>query len=100
MNAHDATLDLVTRYYAAFNGKGQTPGKRALGIVVVRVAGDGPIGTSKGFARHVIQFLENVPLLSIVVFPFVLVDSLWPLWDGQNQALHDKIAGSVVLRTR
>jgi len=87
-------------YYAAFNGKGQTPGKRMMGIVVVRVSGDGPIGTSKGIARHVIQFLENVPVVSIVVFPFVLVDSLWPLWDGRKQALHDKIAGSVVLRTR
>ncbi len=91
---------IALAYYATFNGKGQTPGKRALGIVVVRAAGDGPVGPSKGFARHVIQFLENVPLLSIVVFPFVLVDSLWPLWDGRKQALHDKIAGSVVLRTR
>jgi uncharacterized RDD family membrane protein YckC len=27
------------------------------------------------------------------------VDILWPLWDRQKQTLHDKIAGTVVLRT-
>jgi uncharacterized RDD family membrane protein YckC len=29
---------------------------------------------------------------------FTLLDCVWPLWDGQRQALHDKIAGSVVVR--
>jgi len=29
---------------------------------------------------------------------FTLLDGLWPLWDPNRQALHDKIAGSVVVR--
>ena len=28
-----------------------------------------------------------------------ILDILWPLWDQQNQTLHDKAAGTVVLRT-
>jgi uncharacterized RDD family membrane protein YckC len=27
-----------------------------------------------------------------------LIDVLWPLWDDKNQALHDKFAGTVVIR--
>ena len=33
----------------------------------------------------------------LLVIPAVL-DCLWPLWDGQNQAWHDKYAKSVVVR--
>jgi uncharacterized RDD family membrane protein YckC len=25
-------------------------------------------------------------------------DNLWPLWDGRNQALHDKVVDSIVVR--
>ncbi len=87
-------------YYAYFNGRGQTPGKQALGIKVVRLNGNEPIGTTRGASRHVIQFFANVPFASCLALPFLVVDSLWPLWDGQKQALHDKIVGSVVIRTR
>jgi hypothetical protein len=34
-------------------------------------------------------FLFNLP---------ILVDYLWPLWDSKNQALHDKIVKSRVIR--
>lgn len=38
----------------------------------------------------------------MVVFGFfllpVILDYLWPLWDSKNQALHDKVVGSVVIR--
>jgi hypothetical protein len=27
-----------------------------------------------------------------------LLDYLWPLWDGRNQTLHDKVANSIVVR--
>ena len=29
---------------------------------------------------------------------FTLLDGLWPLWDPNRQALHDKIVGSAVVR--
>jgi hypothetical protein len=31
------------------------------------------------------------------VIPAVL-DYLWPLWDRRNQALHDKVVSSVVIK--
>ena len=38
-----------------------------------------------------------------IVLAFTIIggflDVLWPLWDRQNQTLHDKAAGTVVLRT-
>jgi uncharacterized RDD family membrane protein YckC len=27
-----------------------------------------------------------------------LLDYLWPLWDKRNQALHDKVVNSIVVR--
>jgi len=29
-----------------------------------------------------------------------VLDVLWPLWDRRNQTLHDKIVGTLILRTR
>jgi uncharacterized RDD family membrane protein YckC len=40
-----------------------------------------------------------VLLLSIVTIP-ILLSYLWPLWDTRNQTLHDKMANTIVVRTR
>ena len=37
-------------------------------------------------------------VLQVTVIGWIL-DILWPLWDRQNQTLHDKAAGSVVVRS-
>jgi len=31
---------------------------------------------------------------------YSLLDVLWPLWDDKKQAIHDKIAGTNVVRVR
>jgi uncharacterized RDD family membrane protein YckC len=81
-------------YFTVFHGRpsGQTPGKRALGIRVVSDETGGSIGYGRAFGRYAITFV-----LGIFVLPLVL-DYLWPLWDTKNQALHDKVVGSVVAR--
>lgn len=81
-------------YFTYFHGneQGQTIGKRALGI---RVRGDetgGPIGYGRAFGRYAITVV-----FGFFFFP-VILDYLWPLWDGKNQTLHDKVVGSVVER--
>jgi uncharacterized RDD family membrane protein YckC len=38
-------------------------------------------------------------VFSFLVVPIIL-DYLWPLWDRENQTLHDKIAGTVVLKNQ
>jgi uncharacterized RDD family membrane protein YckC len=91
------SLVMAAAYYAVLNGSemGQTFGKRALGIQVRDAASGGPIGVERAALRYVV-----VGLFQIIPFfvLFTLLDGLWPLWDRARQALHDKIAGSVVVR--
>ena len=68
--------------------KGQTPGKRALGVRVVRLDGQ-PVtwwhaferagGYAAGVATGTLGFLQIY-------------------WDANRQAIHDKVAGTVVIR--
>ena len=91
-------LLLAAAYYAVLNGSemGQTFGKRLFGIQVRDATGE---GGSIGPGRAGLRF-ATVGLFRVVPFfgLFTLLDGLWPLWDPRRQALHDKIAGSVVVR--
>ena len=91
--AYLATIVLPFVYFTVMHGgeRGQTYGKRALGIRVVDQNG-GSIGYGSAFGRYAITFL-----FGLFVLPVVL-DYLWPLWDRRNQALHDKVASSLVVR--
>jgi uncharacterized RDD family membrane protein YckC len=92
--AYLAWIVLPFVYFTFFHGdaRGQTPGKRALGIRVARDERGSSIGYGRAFGRYAITFV-----FGIFVLPVVL-DYLWPLWDSKNQALHDKVVGSVVVR--
>jgi uncharacterized RDD family membrane protein YckC len=91
-------LLLAVGYYAVLNGSemGQTFGKRALGIQVRdATAHGGSIGPGRAGMRFVtVGLFRIIPFFGL----FTLLDGLWPLWDPRRQALHDKIAGSVVVR--
>jgi uncharacterized RDD family membrane protein YckC len=82
-------------YFGVMNGseRGQTYGKRALGIRVRREDGQTPLGFGRGLARYAITFV-----FAFFFYVPMLLDFLWPLWDDRKQALHDKVAGSVVVR--
>ena len=74
---------------------GRTPGKAALRLRVVSVSDrTSAIGFGRGVGRFVVD-----AAISIVPFGFV-IDHLWPLWDDQNQTLHDKAVRSVVISER
>jgi uncharacterized RDD family membrane protein YckC len=72
-------------------GAGRTPGKRALGLRVVRVDG-GPVGLLESLARNLLRAAE-VPLLYA---PGVLLVALTP----RHQRLGDLAAGTLVVRDR
>lgn len=74
-------------FYQASNG--QTLGKKAMGIKVVDLAGNKPTAMTF-FLREIIGKLVS----SIIL----LIGYLMILWDGKKQGLHDKIAGTVVIR--
>lgn len=79
-------------YYVLFEGRpeGQTLGKKALGIRVVRQSNGAPLGYGLAVGRLFAR------LVNVVTFG---VGLLWAAWDPQRQALHDKLAGTLVVRS-
>ncbi len=74
---------------------GQTLGSKAVGTRVVNATTGGPIGYGRALGRS----FAHVLLWILFVLPWV-ISSLFPLWDSRNQTLHDKMAGTVVVRSR
>lgn len=75
---------------------GQTFGKQMMDIRVVRVNG-ARVTFWNAFLRQVIG---QQLLMALTLYVYALVDYLWPLRDPRNQALHDKIASTLVVRTK
>ena len=70
--------------------KGQTLGKTWLHIKVVREANGDVPGVGLALGRYLLQ--------SILTTVTLYLNVLWPLWDAKNQALHDKVCNTVVIR--
>jgi uncharacterized RDD family membrane protein YckC len=107
--AHRVISELVSLVYAipyyAFQHArwGQTPGKRTMGIRVVRAGDGGAIGYGQAIWRYVFTSIVSILVLLIAnvsaVFGLVgLLESGWILWDPRRQALHDKVARTVVVK--
>jgi uncharacterized RDD family membrane protein YckC len=77
---------------------GQTLGKQMLGIRVVRDSGE----TVTFWWAVLREFLVKYLLFQVAGTLFFglpwLLDGLWPLWDGQNRALHDMAMSSHVVK--
>jgi len=73
-----------------------TLGKFAVGIRVRRPDGT-PAGWREAALRPILQTVVALVRLSGVAL-LTLVDDLWMVWDQQNQTLHDKIAGTIVVK--
>jgi uncharacterized RDD family membrane protein YckC len=77
---------------------GQTIGKRIMKIKVVTVD-DRELMTGGAAAKRAAAF-TLAPQVPLVGGPFALMDVLWPLWDKPHrQALHDKFAHTIVIKT-
>jgi uncharacterized RDD family membrane protein YckC len=76
-------------------GNGQTIGKRAVNLRVVRSNGQ-PVTFWLGMLREfVVKQLIGFVLTGGL---FWLVDSLWPLFDDQDHAIHDVVAETDVIK--
>jgi len=87
-----AALFLVwsVSYFTAFwAGTGQTPGDRVMGIVVLRDGETGPLRPAKALVRFGAMVLSAIPLGA----GFLPI-----LTDDRRRGLHDRIAGTVVVR--
>ena len=75
---------------------GRTLGKRAIGIRVRSLDGDGAIGWRQSVLRWMIQGVGWAVCSLLLV-----VDLLWPLWDRPlRQTIHDKGAKTIVVKDR
>ncbi len=85
------TLIIGLFYSLYFIGKkGQTPGKMALGIKVVKKDTGLPPGYVGAFLREYVgKFLSSI---------FLLLGYLWMIWDKEKQTWHDKIANTIVIK--
>ena len=85
-----ATAVLIFFNYVHFYlRRGQSFGKRFIGVRVVRTDGR-PIDYQTVILRHIVGYP-----LSILLFGLGIV---WMLWDGRRQGWHDKLAKTVVVK--
>jgi uncharacterized RDD family membrane protein YckC len=79
-----------------------TLGQMALGIKVRLREHPGPLSWGTVLLRWVgkqgYRLLGLVPFLGILGFVYKALNYLWPLWDEDNQAVHDKLAKTNVVR--
>jgi uncharacterized RDD family membrane protein YckC len=68
---------------------GQTPGKRLIGIKIVKEADGTYIGFGMAIVRAIAHILDALPLL---------VGYLWPLWDAKRQTFADKVIGTLAVK--
>jgi uncharacterized RDD family membrane protein YckC len=77
--------------------RGQTIGKRVVGIRVARLDGR-RVTFWTATKRWLVLALPSVVLSSCIGLPFQLVDVLWCVWDRPlRQCLHDKFASTAVV---
>ncbi|GAA3869147.1 RDD family protein [Streptomyces sp. NPDC003631] len=70
---------------------GQTLGKKALGIRLVRESDGQPLGIGMAFVRRLAHFLDSLACY---------LGWLWPLWDAKKQTFADKVCSSIVIRSQ
>jgi uncharacterized RDD family membrane protein YckC len=87
---------LVFIGYLAYmwSSRGQTIGMIPFNLKVVDAETGGPLTMAKALIRAVVLYAELLFCICIVG----LVGALWMIWDPRRQAIHDKAAGTVVLK--
>ena len=86
---------LIPIYYVLGNGgsRGQTLGKRIMGIAVVHESAS-RVGYARALGRWFTMAVINfVPILSLLAL-------IRPLWDDENRAFHDDVAKTRVVKVR
>jgi uncharacterized RDD family membrane protein YckC len=84
--------------------KQATPGKLLLGLRIRLRETPGPLSWStiglRWLGQSGIGLLGLVPFVGSLSGIYSLLDALWPLWDDNRQAIHDKIAKTNVVQVR
>ena len=87
-------------YFTVAHGseRGRTIGDSVNGIAVrsdeLRAGVGGRVSYGQAFGRTVM-----IGVFLVLFFVGGCLDFFWPLWDRRRQAWHDKVAGTIVVRT-
>lgn len=94
-------------YFTVLHAKwGQTLGKRAAGIRLVSAADRSAVSWGQALGRQAFVYAITIttvvlnlvaPALGILGL-VTLLDNAWILWDERRQAVHDKVAGTLVVK--
>jgi uncharacterized RDD family membrane protein YckC len=68
-----------------------TPGKMAINAKIVDAKTGEPMGTAQAIIRYLCYYVSMLPLF---------LGFIWIAFDSKKQGWHDKIAGTVVVRTK
>lgn len=81
----------VSLYYWVFYQAttGQTLGKKVMGIQVLTLSGQRP-----SYMTFILREILGKFISTLILF----IGYLFPLWDAKKQALHDKIASTIVVK--
>ena len=93
---------VVALLYAPFmmsRTNGQTVGRMATGIRVIRASGEQMTFGVAALREIVVKGLLIGTISSLTFGIGYLVDVLWPLWDDENRALHDMVVNTRVVKT-
>jgi len=77
---------------------GQTCGKQALGIRVIRDSGESMSFSAAALREIVVKGLGVGIASSIIPFIPWFLNFFWPLWDDENRALHDMVCSTHVVQ--
>jgi uncharacterized RDD family membrane protein YckC len=80
-------VSIYNRWYLA-GTTGQSWGKKALGLRLVKESTGEPMGALMAFVRDIAHIVDALPCF---------VGYLFPLWDSKRQTLADKIMSTVVV---
>jgi len=70
---------------------GQSIGKQALGIKLIKEETGQPVGGWFSFGRQIVHIVDGLSLF---------IGYLWPLWDKKRQTFADKIMSTVVVSAK
>ncbi|GGQ22037.1 putative RDD family membrane protein YckC [Actinomadura coerulea] len=94
-------------YFTVLHARwGQTLGKKAFGIRLVRASDLSAVSWGQALGRQAFVYAISIATGALnLVTPAAgilglvgLLDNAWILWDERRQALHDKVAGTVVVK--
>jgi uncharacterized RDD family membrane protein YckC len=80
-------VGVIYQWYFLTTQNGQTPGKRVMGIRVVKVNG-APLTAADVIIRYVGYYINSV---------VVMLGWIWAIFDADKQGWHDKLAGTYVV---